>query len=113
MLVAEDEEINGRIQGCLLLGVLVKSGVRDVVVIATFHLILELLQAVVVRPAQRQTNAIVGMDVTEKPLVDLVRKHLLQELVTFVTRTISVAVDHEELLAFQGEDLRLAVKLDA
>ena len=53
VLVAEDKEIDGRVKLCLLLGVLVEAGVRDVIIIASLHLILEFLQAVVVRPFQR------------------------------------------------------------
>ena len=50
MLVAEDEEVDARVKLCLLLGVLVEAGVRNVIVIAAFHLVLEFLQAMVVRP---------------------------------------------------------------
>ena len=113
VLVAEDEEIDGGIQSSLLLGVLIQTGLRDVVVIAALHLVLELLQPVVVRPAQGQPGADVGVDVAEQPLVDLVRKYLLQELVAFVAGPIAVAVDHKELLAFQNKDLWLTVELDA
>ena len=61
VLVSEDEEIYGRIQSSLLLGVLVKSGVGDVIVIAAFHLVLQLFQTVIVRPTQGQTDADVRM----------------------------------------------------
>ena len=49
VLVAEDEEVDTWVELGLLLGVLVKTGFWHVVVIATFHLVLEFLQAVVVR----------------------------------------------------------------
>ena len=39
VLVAEDEEVDGWVEGGLLLGVLVKAGVGDVVVIAALHLV--------------------------------------------------------------------------
>ena len=48
VLMSEDEEVDARVKGGLLLGVLVKTCVGDVVVIATLHLVLELLQTVVV-----------------------------------------------------------------
>ena len=45
VLVAEDEEVDGGVELCLLLGVLVKAGVGDIVVVASFHFVVELLQA--------------------------------------------------------------------
>ena len=41
VLVAEDEKIDGWVKLCLLLGILVETGVGDVVVIAAFHLVFE------------------------------------------------------------------------
>ena len=49
VLVAEDEEIDGRVKLCLLLGILVEAGFGDVIVIAALHLVLEFFQSVVVR----------------------------------------------------------------
>lgn len=45
VLVAEDEEVNRWVKCSLLLGVLVKTGVGDVIVIAAFHFVVEFLQA--------------------------------------------------------------------
>lgn len=113
VLMAEHEEINGRIQCSLLLSVLVKSGVGDVVVIPSLDFVLEFLQSVLVRPAQGQSDANVRMDPTEKPLVNPTFKNLLQEFVAFVAGTSAIAVDQEEFFAFQRKDLGLAMQLDA
>ena len=61
VLVAEDEEVDTWVKSGLLLCVLVQSGIGDVIVIAALHLVLEFLQAVVVRPFQSQTNANIRM----------------------------------------------------
>ena len=50
VLMTKNEEVDARVKGSLLLGILVKAGVRDVVVIAALHLVLELFQTVFVRP---------------------------------------------------------------
>ncbi len=50
VLMAEDEEVNRWVESGLLLGVLVKAGLRDIIVIAALHFVLELFQAVTVRP---------------------------------------------------------------
>ena len=113
VLVAEDEEVDGGVELCLLLGVLVKAGVGDIVVVASFHLVVELLQAMPVRPAQSQTDAQIGMQPAEQPLVEFAFKHTFQELVAFVARSFAVAVDEEEFLAFDGFDDGLAMQFDA
>ena len=77
VLVAEDEEIDGGIQSSLLLGVLIQTGLRDVVVIAALHLLVELLEAMPMRPPQGQPDADVGMQPAEQPLVGLELEHLL------------------------------------
>ena len=48
VLVAENKEVNAGVELSLLLGILVKAGFGNVVVIATFHFVLELFQAVIV-----------------------------------------------------------------
>ena len=50
VLVAKDKEVNVGVECGLLLGILVEAGVRDVIVIAAFHFVLEFFQTVVVRP---------------------------------------------------------------
>ena len=65
VLVAKDEEIDAWVKLGLLLGILIEAGVGDIVIIASFHLVLELLQAMVVRPFQSQTNANVGVQPSE------------------------------------------------
>ena len=111
VLVAEDEEVDGWVELRLLLGVLVEAGVGDVVIIAAFHLVFEFLQAVLVRPFQGQSDAQVGMQPLEQPLAQLAFKHLLQELVAFVTRTSAIAVDKEKLFAFDGLNNGLTMHL--
>ena len=61
VLVAEDEKVDARVEGDLLLGVLIETGLRDIVVITALHLVLEFLQAVVVRPTQGQTDTDIRM----------------------------------------------------
>ena len=61
VLVAEDKEVNSRVEFCLLLSVLVEACLGYVVVIASFHLITQFLQTVLVRPTQGQTYAHVGV----------------------------------------------------
>ena len=50
VLMAKDKKVDTLVKGGLFLGVLVEAGVRDVIVIASLHLVLEFLQSVVVRP---------------------------------------------------------------
>ena len=111
VLVAEDEEINRRVKGGLLLSVLVKASVGDVVVIAALHFVFELFQTVVVRPFQGQTNAKIGMYQPEQELIELTFKDLLQKFVAVVSWTSAIAMDQKELLAFNRLDDRLAVHL--
>ena len=61
VLVAENEEVDARVEGDLLLGVLIETGLRDILVIAALHLVLEFLQSVLVRPTQGQTDADIRM----------------------------------------------------
>ena len=49
---------------------------------------------------------------SKQPLVELALEHLLQELVTLVTWTFTVAMDQKELLSLDGLDDWLAVQLD-
>ena len=112
VLVAEDEEVNCWVESGLLLGVLVKAGVRDVVVIAALHFVVEFFQTMLVRPTQGQTDTDIRMYMSEQPLVELTFEHLFQEFVALVPRTSSITVDQKELLAFDGLDDRFAVQLD-
>ena len=113
VLVAEDEEVYRRIELRLLLGVLVETGVGNVVVIAALHLVFEFFQAVVVRPTQGQTNAQIRVQPLEQPLVRLELEHFFQELVATVAGTSAVAVDQKELLAFDGLDDRFTMQFNA
>ena len=112
MLVTKDEKVNRGVNFCLLLGVLVKAGVRDVVVIAALHFVVEFFQTMLVRPTQGQTDTDIRMYMSEQPLVELTFEHLFQEFVALVPRTSSITVDQKELLAFDGLDDRFAVQLD-
>ena len=112
VLVSEYEEVNRRIELGLLLGVLVETGVGNVVVIAALHFVLEFFQAVVVRPFQGQSDAQIGMQQPEQELVELTFKHLFEELVALVAGASAVAVDEEELLPFDGLDDRLAMQFN-
>ena len=43
VLMAEDEKVNAWVKLGLFLGILVKTGLWDIVVIATFHLVFQFL----------------------------------------------------------------------
>ena len=55
VLVAEDEEIDAWVKGCLLLGIMIKACFGDVIVIAALHFVLEYFQTGLVLPFQGQT----------------------------------------------------------
>ncbi len=62
VLVAKDEKVDGWVKLGLLLCVLIKAGLRDIIVITTLHLVFQFFQAVFVRPFQGQTDAKVRMN---------------------------------------------------